>query len=362
LSNTERIVGSNYMRWAKQHANVKYNLANSGLTNYQLIHLPVMLNDIELSGNNYYGYPPLIQAIADRYSIGTDTIFTTLGTSFANFMVMSVLFEPGADILIEQPTYELLISTAHYIGYNVNRFHRRFENKFQIDPDEIKKLITSKTKLIVLTNLHNPSSVLTDDLTLKESGNIARQNNAYVFVDEVYLDAAFDLSPRSSIHLGEEFIISNSLTKVYGLSGIRCGWVLGKPDLIKKMWHLGDLFYVNHVYSAQQLGTIAFANLETISGWARNILDHNHNIFNRFNQIKTYLEIVYPGFGTVIYPRLKNGKVEELYRLLLDKFDTVITPGRFFEMPDHFRIGLGCPADQFEIGLQNLGKALDILK
>ena len=356
-----RVMSSQYMQWAKGHAHVKYNLANSGLTNYPLSDLPLKLDDIELTGNSYYGYEPLLEAIAKRYNVATNKIFSTLGTSFANYMVMAVLYEPDAEILIEQPTYELLKSTAEYVGYKINRFQRRFENKFQIDLDEIKKTITSKTKLIVLTNLHNPSSVFTSDDTLKEIGRIAQSIGAYVLVDEVYLDSAFSLSPRSSIHLGDEFIVTNSLTKVYGLSGLRCGWVFAMPELIQKMWHLNDLFYVVQQHPAEILSVIAMNNLERITAWSRSILENNHQTINNFIQSRTELETIRPGYGTVIFPRLKRGSIEPLLKLLYDKYQTVITPGRFFDMPEFFRIGLGLNPESFKTGIENLSKAIDEL-
>lgn len=353
---------SPYMHWAKTHFHAKYNLANSGLTNYPLTGLHVELKELELTGSSYYGYEPLLHAIGERYNVTTKQIYTTLGTSFANFMVLTLLFEPGAEILIEHPTYELLISTAQHVGYKVKRFHRRFEDNFQIDISALKKSVTPKTRLIILTNLHNPSSALTDDKILKEIGKIARSVGAYICVDEVYLDSAFELSLRSSISLGKEFIITNSLTKVYGISGLRCGWVFAKPELVQKMWYLTDLFYVKHAHIAEQLSVTAFQNLDKIKEWSRSNLEQNHRLLNKFLDTRKELEVFRPGYGTVVFPRLKKGNVEDLYKLLENKYDTAITPGRFFEMPDFFRIGLGCKPSIFKIGLHNISKALDELR
>ncbi len=350
------------MQWTKKYARVKYNLAVSGVPNYPLSALPVRIEDLEITGDSYYGYEPLQQVIAQKYSVNANQIFFTLGTSLANHIAMAVTAQPGDDILIEQPTYELLISTARYLSVNVNRFPRHFDNGFQIDSDDVKKSITSKTKLIVLTNLHNPSSAFTDDNTLEEIGSIAERVGARVLVDEVYLDAAFDLNPRSSIHLGNNFIITNSLTKVYGLSGLRCGWVIAQPELIQKMWHLNDLFYVKHVHLAERLSLISFQNLDEIKAWSRNILDQNHNLINDFLSSSDDLEVYRPGFGTVVFPRFKKGTADNLSRILNEKYDTAITPGRFFDMPDFFRIGLGCEPIIFQEGLRRLESALEELK
>src|SRR5205807_328656 len=117
-----------------------------------------------------------------------------------------------------------------------------------------------RTKLIVLTNLHNPSSALTPDSVLREVGDLG----AHVLVDEVYLDAVYEKTPRSSAHLGPQFIVTNSLTKVYGLSGLRCGWILAEPDLARAMWRLNDLFEVNAAHPAELLSVAAFRHLDAI--------------------------------------------------------------------------------------------------
>ncbi|MBI1804098.1 MAG: aminotransferase class I/II-fold pyridoxal phosphate-dependent enzyme [Ignavibacteria bacterium] len=354
-----RVKRSEFMLWAKTEGRATYHLGSSGLANYPLSGLPVLLEDLEITGNGFYGYGPLQREIGMKYGIPQEKIFSTIGTSLANHIAMATIIEPGDEVLIEHPTYELLLSTARYIGANVRRFHRRFENRFRIDTRELSTLVTPDTRLIVLTNLHNPSSVHTDEETLKEIGRIAQRVGAHVLVDEVYLDAAFDLSPRSSIHLGKEFIVTNSLTKVYGLSGLRCGWVLAEPELVTAMWRLKDLFEVNHAHPAERLSVIAFQHLDRIAATARSLLTANHGIVNRFLAVRDDIECVKPDYGTVIFPKLKTGDVGTLYSLLSKRYETSIAPGKFFEMPAHFRIGLGLSTEVFQEGLQRLRRALD---
>ena len=367
----QRAMHSPFMEWIKTLTPVRYNLTSSGLINYQLSELPVQLNDLELSGASTYGYKPLQQALAKNCNVAEENIFATIGTSLANHIAMAAVTEPGDEVLIEHPTYELLLSTAQYLGLKVKRFPRRFEDGFKLDVREVERAITPKTQLIVFTNLHNPSSVLTDEKTLKQVGAIARSIGARVLVDEVYLDAAFDLKPRSAFHLGrlsqgvgdlgKEFITTNSLTKVYGLSGLRCGWVLAEPDLVRKMWRLNDLFTVIPSHPSERLSVIAIAYLDRITQWARNILTINHATFNSWLRSRSEVQAITPNFGTVIFPCLKSGSVDELCSLLQEKYSTAIVPGKFFEMANHFRIGLGCQTETLEAGLRNIASALDEL-
>jgi len=354
-------MSSTYMQWAKGHVDVKYNLAASGVMNYPLSMLPVKVEELEITGSSFYGYPPLQEALAYHCDVETDQVFSALGTSFANHIAMAALLEPGDEVLIEEPTYELLISTAQYLRASVKRFPRRVENEFQIIPKDIQKVISKKTKLIVITNLHNPSSALTDEKTLRHIVRIARSVKAHVLVDEVYLDAACDQSPQSAIHLGKEFIVTSSLTKVYGLSGLRCGWVLAEPRLVKKMWFLNDLFASIPPHPSELLSVIALQHLDTIRKWSRSILSKNQITLKELFLTRKDIQCFSPGFGTVVFPRLLKGKVDRLASILTQRYETAIAPGRYFEMPRYFRVGFGSKPELFRTGLQNLCRALDEL-
>jgi aspartate/methionine/tyrosine aminotransferase len=272
---------------------------------------------------------------------------------------MATLLEAGDEVLIEHPTYELLISLARYLGADVKRFARLFEKGFRINPEEVERQISPRTRLIVLTNLHNPTSALADDETLKQLGEIARRVGARILVDEVYLDAMFESAPRSAFHLGDEFVTTNSLTKVYGMSGLRCGWALAAPELARKMWRLNDLFGVIPAHAAERLSCVALDNLEQVAAHARGLLDANRELLNSFFSSRDDLDWIEHRFGTVSFPRLRRADVDELCALLRDKYETAVVPGRFFEMPRHLRIGIGCETATLAAGLERLGLALD---
>lgn len=354
-----RVMGSEYMEWAKTRSQARFNLASSGLVNYPLSALPVRIEDLELSGQSFYGYEPLQKALAAKCDVTPDCVVAATGTSMANHLAMATILEAGDEVLIEHPTYELLLAVARYLGADVKRFARPFANGFRIDPEEVLRRVTSRTRLIVLTNLHNPTGALTDDETLKQLGEIARRIGARILVDEVYLDAMFERAPRSAFHLGEEFIVTGSLTKVYGLSGLRCGWVLAEAALARRMWRLNDLFGVIPAHAAERLSCAALDNLEQVAAHARELLDANKALLNSFFNSRDDLDWMEHRFGTVSFPRLKQGDVDALRTLLREKYETSVVPGRFFEMPQHFRIGIGCDTATLATGLERLGRALD---
>jgi aspartate/methionine/tyrosine aminotransferase len=348
------------MNWAKTSSGAKYNLATSGLANLSLRDLQVALDDLEITDGGY-GYAPLKQAISERYRVDTDCIVTAAGTSFANHLALAALLEPGDEVLIEQPVYEPVLAVVQYLGAEVKRFKRSFDQDFRIQVEAVAQLLSPRTKLIVVTNLHNPSGVLTDQATMKQLGELARTVNARVLVDEVYLETLFEREPRTAFHQGPEFVITSSLTKTFGLSGLRCGWILAEPELAWRMWLLNDVFASTPVHAGERLSVLAFQQLEGIAQKAKAVLDLNRQLVNDFLDSREDLEVVRPESGTVMFPRLHRGSADELCHLLQEKYETSVVPGRFFELPEHFRIGMGGDSEVLRVGLERLGAALDEL-
>jgi len=226
--------------------------------------------------------------------------------------------------------------------------------------EEIEALVSERTKLIVITNLHNPSGVFTDESTLKQVGEIALRVGARVLVNEVYMETMFEQAPRTAFHLGEHFVTTNSLTKAFGLSGLRSGWIIAETDLASQMWLLNDLFSATQVHAAERLSVVALQQIDEIAARAKALLERNRGLLNAFLDTREDLECVRPEFGTVMFPRLRSGEtVTRLCKLLREKYETTVVPGRFFERPQHFRVGIAGDTDALEEGLERLGRALD---
>ena len=352
-----------YMQWAKTRPKVTYDLALSGILNLPFAELEAKIDDIDLNGDNSYGYGPLINALADHCQVDPESVVTISGgTSMANHLAMAAAIEHGDEVLIEEPTYEPLLALAEYFGATIKRFPRSFENDFRVQVDEIRKQITSRTRLIVLTNLHNPSSVLIDEGTLRQIGEVAREVGARVLVDEVYLEAMFEAAPRSCVHLGAQFISTTSLTKGYGLSGLRCGWIMSDPDLAQRMRLLHDVFGAVGPHPAETLSVLAVKRLPKFITRAKHIVETNRTTLKDFFDAREDLRVVRTDQGTTSFPMLLKGRVDELWSLLNDKYDTAFVPGRFFESPQHLRIGMCAQPELFSEGVRRLGLALDEMK
>jgi aspartate/methionine/tyrosine aminotransferase len=352
---------SDYMEWAKLHSGARFNLASSGVAAFPLAELGARFEDLEINTDGAYGYPPLVERLARKAGVDADRVVHATGTSMANLLVMAAAAGPGDEVLIEEPTYSLLVDAARWLRLDVRRFPRRADEGFRLDPREVEKAVTPRTRLVVLTNLHNPSSAFTPPEDLRAVGEAARGAGARVLVDEVYLEvlAVLGRSWGSAAHLGPEFVVTSSLTKAYGLSGLRCGWAVADPDLARRMWRLNDLFGVNAAHPAERLSVVALDRLPRIAARARRILEANADGANAFLAARPDLACPPVDAGMIAFPRLVHGDVESLCRRLRERHDTTVVPGRFFGAPAHFRLALGCLPETLGAGLERLARALD---
>ncbi len=349
---------SRYMAWAKLHSNARFNLAISGVMDYPLAELPVQIEDLEIGGTGPYGYEPLMERLAAKAGVPQNCVVYTLGASMANYIALSAVVRPGDEVLIERPTYDPLLAILNQLGAKIRRFERRADRGFRLDLEELEGQLTTDVRLVVLCNLHNPSSTLTDDTTMQQVGELAAKVGARVLVDEVYLETLFDRPWHSAFHLGPNFITTASLTKAYGLSGIRCGWILAHPDLVQWMWQIVDFTYGSPVHPAERLGVIALDNLDRIRNRSRSLLETNRSLLNAFLAEHPELDCEPSRFGTTVFPRLRTGDVAALIKSLRDEFETSVVPGEFFEQPQHFRVGFCGATETVRGGLERLSAAL----
>ena len=129
----------------------------------------------------------------------------------------------------------------------------------------------------------------------------------------------------------------------------------------QKMWLLNDLFAATPVHAGERLSVVAMQQLSEIGARAKELLDRNRKLLNEFLDTSEELEAIRPEFGTVMFPRVRTGSSEDLCQLLREKYETSVVPGRFFEMPAHFRVGIAGDTGVLEAGLERLASALDEL-
>src|SRR4249920_3541611 len=136
---------SDYMHWSKTQSRARFNLATSGVTPFPFRELPIDLKELEINGDDSYGYAPLQQAIAAHHGVDPDCVVEAAGTSMANHLAMAAILEPGDEVLSEHPAYGPILDIAQYLQANMKRFRRVEDNGWAIDPTEVRRCITSKT-------------------------------------------------------------------------------------------------------------------------------------------------------------------------------------------------------------------------
>jgi len=349
------------MHWAKTFQTARFTLAVSGIKGLSLAELGATLDDLALDGVTGYGHPQLRSALAAKSGVSDDRIVLATGTSGANHLAFETLLDSGDEVAMERPGYEPMEMLASHLGATVRYFPRRPENGFRVDPKDVAASVTSRTRLIVVSNLHNPTSVATDEPTLREIGTIAERVGAKVLVDEAYLDAAFESAPPSAGRLGDVFVVTTSLTKVFGLSGLRCGWIVAAPALASKIWQLKNLFGVNEAHPAGCLALRALRTSGEILARTREILEANRAAWEAFHAGRQDLVLEGDSRGTTVFPRVVSCDADALCEHLRERYETSLVPGRFFGAPAYVRVGLCGDPEIFREGLVRLGSALSDL-
>ncbi|HVN01715.1 MAG TPA: pyridoxal phosphate-dependent aminotransferase [Caulobacteraceae bacterium] len=358
---TQRVMQSEYMDFAKFGADARFNLATSGVERADLADLGLTWNDLALHGPNAGGYAPLKERIAARFGVSAGCVVTPGGgCSFANHLALAALVAPGDEVLIETPTYELLTATLAHLQAQVRTFERRLDEAWRLGPDRVITAIRAGTRLVVLTNLHNPTSAPADDAAVHAIAEAAAKVGAFVLVDEVYRELTFaDGAAATAFREDANVVVTSSLTKAYGLSGLRCGWILAPPAPAQRMWRLNDLYSVHAPHVAERMAVVAFDRLARFRARAEAIVDANRAAYREILGGHPRLEQQVFDVGAAVFPRLVGGDGDALFDRLKNRFETSVVPGRFFGAPDHVRIGLGADPAMTRAGLTRIAEALD---
>jgi aspartate/methionine/tyrosine aminotransferase len=305
----------------------------------------------------------VVEAIAAHYRVDHTRVSCATGCSGANFLVAAALLSAGDDVLIERPTYDPLIGVCRLMGTNVHRFDRTFGAGFGLDPDAVARAMTPKTRLVIITSPHNPSGAAAGDEALRAVIQMAERAGAHVLVDEVYLDAASSARgahgpDHSAARFEGPVIVTASLTKSYGLAGLKSGWAIAPPAIAERLRRTRDL--VDNASSApsDRLAALAWSMLPQLTARAGRILRGNLERAREFFLAHPQFELAERPWCSVTFPRLAGvSDAEAWVQRLLNQHGVAVAPGRFFESPAHFRISLAGRPEALETGLTALGTA-----
>lgn len=310
-----------------------------------------------------YGDPRNINTLAKKYDVDGTRVALTAGSSEANFFAFSVACKPRDRIIIETPGYAQFTSLASMLGCEVAHLRRRPENGFLPTIEDLREVLTDNTSMIALTNLHNPTMALMPRDLLAEIVTEAAKVDATVLVDEVYLD---HLKPgendQSAIGLGDNVVVTNSLTKVYGLGGLRFGWAIGPEDMIEGFHDLADVVDPELPQVTQNLAAKALTVLPRLRARARKLHEQNWPVVREWLESRDDVEHFAPPGGITCWVRLKNFEATgSLITVLNNDYQVLVVPGEYFQSPGWIRIGYKLAPTKVREGLARLGRALDEL-
>jgi aspartate/methionine/tyrosine aminotransferase len=352
---------------------VEYNLSESGVHPYTLEELLTpeereAVLRVRLGYSQTDGTPGLREEIARLYpGIGPDQIQVTAGSSEANFLLMWSHIEPGDEVLFEIPNYMQMWGLLRAFGARVKPFRLREKPGWQPDTDEIGKLVTDKTKLIILTNPHNPTGAVLSPESMAAIVAHASKAGAWILADEVYQGAEL-AGGRTPSFFGmyERVLAVNGMSKAYGLPGVRIGWIAAPGDVIQKIRPYHDYTTISPSAISDKLASIALSppNRDRILARTRAILNGNWPILEAWLRAQgDIFDFSAPSAGAVVFARYNlDINSTELVEKLVRDISVLLVPGDHFEMDGHLRFGYGSREPYLRSALGLVGKALKDLK
>lgn len=349
---------SDYLDWTRRRQGIRYSLSRSSAPRFDMRELASSLDQVLINEPNDDGWLPLREAIARRTGLTPGHVALANACTGANNVVYGLLLERGDHVAVETPVYEPLVALAHYFGAQVDFFARREENEWRVDPDDVRRVLTPRTKLVVLSNLHNPTGCHDGGETLSRVATDAARIGAHLLVDEVYLELFPGRDARTAAPLAPNILVTSSMTKAYGLDLLRMGWVLAEPALAERARRLTDLYTNNFAHPSERLAHLALLRADEILARVNAVLNANMALVDAFVAAQPGLSWIKPRAGTCGMVRVEGMNVDELEQTLARDYATGIVPGRFFNAPNHFRLAWGVDTDTLRAGLDCFSSAL----
>ena len=353
-----------YLEWARTHmGRVKVDLAKSNIKALTKEELGLTLDEVQLSAPTDDGVVELRELLSRRYGVPRAGVLVTSGATQAIFLACAAAVGEGDQVLLESPNYEPLYRALQERGAEIKMLERRFERGWQIELEELERLISRSTRAIVMTNTHNPSGAATSPEKMQQIGQIARGYGAAVVVSEVYLDNAFAPGQKPAVTLGSNLVSIGSLSKVYGLGGLRIGWMAGPEAILKKARVILDYIECDLPAPSESIALLALRKGPELVLRCQQIAMRNFKIIREWVEKRGDLHWVEPSGGTVCMIKLPHTvDAQSLAGLLREKFSTLVVPGDFFYIHGFIRVSAGMDEDILRQGLRNIGKAIDQLQ
>lgn len=349
--------------WVKTAPEAPIDLTSSGMASPEkLSELGIRGDDLPITGHNFYGYKPLREHLAQVYKTSPDCVTISAGASVSNFAVMGVLHSKVNLVTVEEPAYEPFVKlTTAITGTSPERIKRASERQYHIDPND-PLLLDGRPRILLIANPHNPTGIFEKPGTIKKIADRIESDGGWMMIDEVFLPFLKGGDQLSHSHLNDRIVTTCSLTKAWGLSTLRVGWVIGRADVIHDIERAFDYLHVVQPFMTEFIAYHVLCKTDIASNLlkaAHTRAAHNLSIVKGYLDKLPELFYVTPDAGISILVRFKDGRNADDFCDNLEKdYGVRVINGRYFEVPDGFRMSFGVAEEVLRRGLEAITQAV----
>lgn len=348
------------------YQNIKYNLSESSVADLSFKDLNLSLDDLKLEYIGHRGNHALRSMIAAEANLSNiDQVLLTNGAAGALFIINTSLLTKEDHVIVVRPNYATNIEVPVTIGCSISYIDLKFEEQWRLNIAAVENAIQPNTKLISITTPHNPTGMLMTAAELQQIVSLAEKHNIHLLIDETYRDTCFKTAYPVTAAMSNKIISVSSLSKAFGLPGLRMGWILTQDEtLMEKFLAAKEMIWISNSAIDEAAALQFYKRKEKFAQQINESAMQNFEILKNWLATEARLEAVLPQGGVVCFPRFRQDlkiDTQKFYDLLLNKYKTMVGPGHWFAMPDiYMRIGFGWNSKEvFEQGLRNISNTIN---
>jgi len=345
---------------------IRNNLSESSIADRRLSDIGVKFPDLKLLYGEHRGDPALRALVARMDDgIGQDEVLMTAGAAGALFIIATTLLSANDHLVVVRPNYATNIETPRAIGCDITFIDLTFETGFRLDLEQVAKALRPNTRYISVTCPHNPTGTMLSRAELDRLIAIAEAHGCYLLVDETYRDLSYGHRLPAAASLSRKAISVSSLSKAYGIPGIRVGWLITRDaDLCERFLAAKEQIGICGSVLDEAAALQMLEQRDAFLGTLLPDVARRRAIVSDWIEREPLIEWVPPSGGVVCFPRVAVGDgfdADRFYKSLLEEHGTYVGPGHWFEMPrNFFRIGFSWPSEgELRDGLEGISRALD---
>jgi aspartate/methionine/tyrosine aminotransferase len=345
------------LHWFIDNHTAKYNISLSDMLPATFDEVKIKLEDLNIAENFVNGRPELRQLLAEQSGVGSDNVIVTASCSEANLDVCMALLKPGDEAIAVMPNYPPLRDIPKGLGVKVKEFFLRPEDDFVIDLKALEKAVTKKTRLVIMTNINNPASSMVTKDQLAGIAEMAGEKDFHVLCDETFRELAFEKKPPTAVSFGDRMVVTNTMSKVYGMGGLKIGWILAKGNALDSIKNVTEYNTVCPSGISDRITLAVLQEKESFIERARSIIRRNKPVVEDWLDRNDKVNWNDPGVGNVGFPMV-DADVDRLAAVLLKDYNTIMASGSFFGVKGRFRLGFGRKTEDLVTGLENFDLAM----